>query len=118
MKTRFHRNLNATNGNAWSYVDPDTGKARQFATGVAYAVDVKQPSGKKFNECLAGGNRAVFAWFKCGDLRPDVPANVPPAARRVRFNPKRGDRFFHVDGMRVDALDVVYVLADGTCWTI
>ena len=122
----YHRNLNATKGNAWSVKNPDInqGKPQQCGWVIAENVTIKQPSGKKFDDCLAGGNRSVFAWFKTktifyceteylygcryGDARP----------KRIRFNPKAGDTCFHIDGKRVDKLSKVWCYPDGTCYGI
>ena len=114
--TTFHRNLNATNGRRWSY-KPD-GRAIQATTLHAVNVTIKQPSGKNFANCLAGGKRAVFAWFKCSHVDVDGFEQIPSNAKRVRFNPKAGDEFFHVDGERVDFLREVFCTSDGECFAI
>ena len=44
----FHRNLNATNGNAWTY--KPNGYAIQATTLVAHNVTIKQPSGKSIEQ--------------------------------------------------------------------
>ena len=116
MKATFHRNLNAKAGNAWSFVV--SGKATQAQTVYAQGVTVKQPSGKKFEQCLAGGKRGVFAYFKSEQVAPNVACEIPANAIRVRFNPKNGDRFFHVDGQRVDAMRQVWCAANGECWAV
>ena len=115
MKTTFHRNLNAKDGNMWSFnVGQGATQAREI-----YAVDVsiKQPSGKKFEQCLQGAKRAVFAWFKTSQISTTCPP-LPVNAIRIRFNPKNGDKFFHVDGKRVDHMRQVWAMNDGTCWAI
>ena len=115
MKATFHRNLNATNGNAWSFVF--NGKATQAKTIYACNVSVKQPSGKKFDAVIAGtGNRSVFAWFRSGNVSPNDATPVSADAVRIRFNPKNGDKFFHVDGKRIDSMRQVWCLEDGTCY--
>ena len=90
----FHRNLNATNGNAWTY--KPNGYAVQATTLVAHNVTIKQPSGKSFEQCLTGGNRSVFAWFKTKDITADIDNKVlinsaTREFRRIRFrgNPHR-----------------------------
>ncbi len=116
MKITIHRNLNAGD-KKWSWCKPKATRARCI---VAHNVTAKQPSGKKFQTCLAGGKRGVFAWFKTSepiellDEKPSVSSN----AVRVRFNPKAGDLFFHVDGNRVDNFQTVYFLPSGECWAI
>ena len=121
----FHRNLNATNGNAWTY--KPNGYAVQATTLVAHNVTIKQPSGKSFEQCLTGGNRSVFAWFKTKSITADCPIELPHNAKRIRFNPKRGDKCFHIacgcaDGCntrkRVDNLKTVYCLSNGECYGI
>tara|TARA_Y100000356_G_C11126390_1_gene217547 strand:+ start:219 stop:623 length:405 start_codon:yes stop_codon:yes gene_type:complete len=121
----FHRNLNATKGNAWSVKNPDInqGKPQQVGWVIAENVTIKQPSGKKFNDCLAGGNRSVFAWFKTKTISYYSPDYVrdwdyPEYPRRIRFNPKHGDAWFHIDGKRVDSLRWVCCSPDGECWGI
>ena len=121
----FHRNLNATNGNAWTY--KPNGYAVQATTLVAHNVTIKQPSGKSFEQCLNGGSRSVFAWFKTKSITADCPIELPPTAKRIRFNPKRGDKCFHIacgcaDGCntrkRIDNLKTVYCLSNGECYGI
>ena len=115
MKATFHRNLNATNGNAWSFVF--NGKATQAKTIYACNVTAKQPSGKKYDAVIAGtGNRSVFAWFRSGNVSPNDSTPVSPDAVRIRFNPKNGDKFFHVDGKRIDSMRQVWCLENGTCY--
>ena len=136
MQTTFHRNLNAK-GKAWSYVK--NGKATQAKSIFAQFVTVKQPSGKKFEQCLAGGKRGVFAWFKSDEVWADgqrvghepkhnfqrVAAQVwgnytpeiPDHAVRIRFNPKNGQKFFQTeDGQRVDKMTHVWCTESGECY--
>ena len=114
-KFSFHRNLNATNGNKWSY-KTNGGSTTQARTLVANDVTIKQPSGKAFKQCLQGGHRAVFAWFKTTSLEVNVPCDIPHHARRVRFNPKRGDKCFMMDGQRVDFLARAWMTESGECY--
>ena len=119
MKT-FHRNLNGKDGAAWSIVAPsEDGKRKASAVATCYAetVKVKQPSGVKFERCLAGAKRAVFAWFKAAEVEQLTPP-LASDAQRVRFNPKAGDTFFHIDGQRVDSLSQVWCLENGECWAV
>ena len=85
-------------------------------------VTVKQPSGKKFLACVdEGKKRAVFTWFKSENLvqlDSSESTQIPANAVRVRFNPRNGDRFFHVDGRRIDAMKTVYLLSTGECFAI
>ena len=117
----FHRNLNATHGRSWTY--KPNGYSVQATTLVAHNVTIKQPSGKSFEQCLTGGNRSVFAWFKTTDITADIDNKVlinsaTNEFRRIRFNPKNGDMFFHINGKRVDNLKTVYCLSDGRCYGI
>ena len=117
----FHRNLNATNGNAWTFIQDGT--TTQCITLVAHNVTIKQPSGKKFLHCLNGGKRGVFAWFKTTDITADIPNDTlinsaTSEFKQIRFNPKNGQRFFTIDGQRVDNLKTVYCLSDGRCFGI
>ena len=116
----FHRNLNATHGRAWTY--KPNGYAVQATTLVAHNVTIKQPSGQSFEQCLTGGSRSVFAWFKTKDITADIDNEVLTVATRfllrIRFNPKNGDMFFHINGKRIDNLKTVYCLSDGRCYGI
>jgi len=117
----FHRNLNATHGRSWTY--KPNGYAVQATTLVAHNVTIKQPSGKSFENCIKGGNRSVFAWFKTTDITADIDNKVlinsaTNEFRRIRFNPKNGDMFFHINGKRVDNLKTVYCLSNGECYGI
>ena len=60
---KLYRNLNATGPDEWS-IQLNSQPVNRATCIYAENVTIKQPSGKKFNKCLAGGNRAVFAWFK------------------------------------------------------
>ena len=118
MQITWHRNLNAKHGNAWSY---NVGNgATQAQIVYSQNTTAKQPSGKKFDACLLGGKRGVFAWFKCASVlvnesAPPLPAN----AVQIRFNPQAGQKYFQTnDGVRVDFMRESWGMADGTCWAI
>ena len=117
MKYSFHRNLNATNGRKWSF-KVNSGKTTQALFIHAKNVSIKQPSGKKFEECLAGGNRSVFAWFKTNEIIVDKPVSIPAHAKRVNFNPKKGQSFFSIDNEKVDFLSEVFCDGNGNCWAV
>tara|TARA_R110002012_G_scaffold10074_1_gene46840 strand:+ start:127 stop:480 length:354 start_codon:yes stop_codon:yes gene_type:complete len=117
MNYSFHRNLNATGGNRWSF-RVNSGKCSQARTLYAENVTIKQPSGKAFEQCLQGGNRSVFAWFKTSALTVNCPVEIPAHAKRVRFNPKRGERFFSMNGQRIDFLSRAWLTSDGECFAI
>ena len=105
--------------NRWSYKLNKPGETVSYAvTLTARNVTIKQPSGKAFNECLQGGYRAVFAWFKADNLQVNPELSIPSEARRIRFNPKRGERFFTIDGIKVDFLRQAWLDADGNAWGI
>ena len=95
-KTQFHRNLNS---GAWSYIPPKS-KTSSCTNACLLDVDFRHPStgNKAFVKCLAGGSRSVFAWFKAQSVMCGIcdESLVPETAERIYFNPKKGDRFFHV----------------------
>ena len=118
-----HRNLNAkSDRETWSYYDKSILPLRtQPASAlILQDVTVKQPSGKKFLACVdEGKKRSVFTWFRAESLEildssDSLP--IPANAVRVRFNPRNGDRFFHANGERVDAMRTVYLLSTGECY--
>ena len=119
-----HRNLNAkSDRETWSFYDRSIKPLRtQPASAlVLQNVTIKQPSGKKFEATMRGEKRAVFTWFRAESLETRknyqlIP--IPDDAVRIRFNPRNGDRFFHVDGKRVDAMRTVYLLSTGECFAI
>jgi hypothetical protein len=43
---------------------------------------------------------------------------MPEHAKRVRFNPKNGEKHFHINGERVDAMHHVWCTANGECFAI
>ena len=124
-----HRNLNPcrkhAGGCAWSVKATSSAPVSHADCVVAHGITAKQPSGKKFEACHAGtGNRAVFAYFKAESVEvldcAEMPGNVAEylaGAQRVRFNPKT-DRFFHVDGRRIDSLAHAVFLPSGECWGV
>ena len=117
---RWHRNLNAKPPYAWSYSwmgEP----MRQAKWIYSQNVTIKQPSGNSFEQCLAGGKRAVFAWFKCEWVLTDEDVAVPNFDKltRVRFNPKQGDENFYTSlHGKVDKLTEAYGTPDGECWAV
>ena len=119
----IYRNLNAqkTTSNRWSY-RPKGEKTKHASRLIASHVTIKQPSGKGFEECLQGGHRAIFAWFKSDDVCLDMDDGmfeIPFDAVRIYFNPRKGDRFFHTaDGSRVDFLLRAYFSESGDCYGI
>ena len=117
MNYSFHRNLNATKGRKWSF-KVNSGKTTQALFIHAKNVSIKQPSGKKFEQCLAGGKRSVFAWFKTEEISIDCPVAIPAHAKRVNFNPKEGACFFSIAGEKVDFLKEVFCDEKGKCWAV
>ena len=114
---KLYRNLNATGLNKWS-IQLNSQPVNRATCIYAENVTIKQPSGKKFNQCLAGGNRAVFAWFKSDNAITDNIPDLPANAVRINFNPKNGDQWFHVAGVKVDFIKQCYLLNDGTAWGV
>ena len=120
-----HRNLNAKSSNAtWSFYDRSIlpHRVQPASALILQNVTVKQPSGKKFLACVdEGKKRSVFTWFKSESLEVLESSDclpIPANAVRVRFNPRNGDRFFHANGERVDAMQTVYLLSTGECFAI
>ena len=119
-----HRNLNARDSHStWSFYDRSILPHRVTpASGlILQNVTVKQPSGRKFEATMRGEKRAVFTWFKSESLEVLESSDslpIPANAVRVRFNPRNGDRFFHVDGQRIDAMKTVFLLSTGECFAI
>ena len=120
-----HRNLNAKDSSStWSFYNRSIlpHRVESASAIIMQNVTVKQPSGKKFLDCVDNGKkRAVFTWFKSENLvqlDSSESTQIPANAVRVRFNPRNGDRFFHVDGRRVDAMKTVYLLPTGECFAI
>jgi hypothetical protein len=118
-----HRNLNAKSDlETWSFYDLSIKPKRtQPASAlILQNVTIKQPSGKKFLACVdEGKKRSVFTWFRAESLETRKKyqlVTIPEDAARVRFNPRNGDRFFHVDGRRIDAMKTVYLLSTGECF--
>ena len=137
---RAHRNLHSlkpgSKANPWSYYGHGAKRVMGAHNMVLFDVVPKQPSGKAFDECLAGtGYRAVFAWLKCeraeidslrvweweanleegGSDNPRFDLHGKPI-KRLRFNPKNGDKFFHVDGKRFDGAETVWLLSNGEAY--
>ena len=118
-----HRNLNAkSDRETWSFYDLSIKPKRTQPASVLILqnVTVKQPSGSKFLACVdEGKKRSVFTWFKSESLEVLESSDclqIPEDAVRVRFNPRNGDRFFHANGERVDAMRTVYLLSTGECF--
>lgn len=123
---RAHRNLHSLKPGSkalpWSYYDHGAKHVSGAHSMVLFDVVPKQPSGKAFDECLAGtGYRAVFAWFKAEGAEIDSISNpewqmLGKKIVRLRFNPKNGDKFFHVDGKRFDGASTVWLMSNGEAY--
>ena len=120
-----HRNLNAkSDRETWSFYDRSIlpHRVQPASALILQNVTVKQPSGKKFLACVdEGKKRSVFTWFRAESLETRKKyqlVTIPANAVRVRFNPRNGDRFFHANGERVDAMRTVYLLSTGECYAI
>tara|TARA_R110000751_G_scaffold270640_1_gene370426 strand:- start:252 stop:635 length:384 start_codon:yes stop_codon:yes gene_type:complete len=114
---KLYRNLNAKGSDRWS-LKLGTQPVDHAECIYAENVTIKQPSGQGFTKCLAGGHRAVFAWFKSDNAITDNIPALPANAVRINFNPKNGDQWFHVNGVKVDTLKQCYLLNDGTAWGV
>tara|TARA_R100001594_G_scaffold6095_2_gene17877 strand:- start:4262 stop:4615 length:354 start_codon:yes stop_codon:yes gene_type:complete len=114
---KFYRNLNAKGGDMWS-IQLNGEPVNRAICIYAENVSIKQPSGKKFEQCLAGAKRAVFAWFKAENATVNNIPALPAEAVRINFNPKNNDKYFHVAGVKVDFLKQCYLLDDGTAWGV
>ena len=116
---KFYRNLNAqkTSNNKWSLYT--NGSAFEHAISIySTNVTIKQPSGKAFLNCLNGGGRSVFALFKSNNINTDKLPPIPKNAKRINFNPKSGDKYFHILGERVDFIKEVWLTKEGECYGI
>ena len=118
-----HRNLNSIRNpdryDAWTWYDgariSDNRRTSQCLT--LTGCTFKHPSGKKAEACIErGAKRGVFAWLTASTITPGVPLELPADAVRVHLNPTKGDRWFHVDGKRIDTARTVYLLANGEAW--
>jgi hypothetical protein len=126
MATRAtaHRNLNSIKHpekhDPWTWYAGSrvSGNRRTAQSLTLRGCTFKHPSGKKAELTWAGGKRSVYAWTSADSITPGVPTELPPDAVRVRLNPTRGDRHFHVAGRRIDSARVVYLLGDGTAWAV
>ena len=90
-------------------------------TLTARNVTIKHGAGQVFEDCIHkrnGGYRAVFAWFHSDNLKVNPELSIPAEARRIRVNPKRGERFFTIDGEKIDFLRQAWLDADGNAWGI
>lgn len=113
---KFYRNLNI---GGWSYKD---GKAPvdHCNDAILYNVKFKQPSGQAFEDCINGGHRAVFAWFKGQEIwldSNDLDNVSIDGLSQLFFNPKKGDTFFHIrrngKKVRVDSTPKAVFFKDG-----
>ena len=120
-----HRNLNSIRNprryDPWTWYDgARTSENRRTAQSLTLqGVTFKHPSGKKAEACIRhGAKRGVFAWTTGRTCKPGVPEVLPTEAVRVRLNPTLGDRYFNVEGSRIDSATVLYLLSDGTAWAV
>ena len=120
-KYKFYRNLKPHMlPNRWSYKANKKGETVSYAiTLTARNVTIKHGAGQVFEECINNqGYRAVFAWFKANNVQVNPELSIPSEARRIHFNPKRGERFFTIDGEKIDFLSQAWLDADGNAWGI
>ena len=119
-----HRNLNSIRNpdryDPWTWYNGSrTSENRRTAQSLTLrGVIFKHPSGKKAEITFSGGRRSVYAWSSGDACTPGVPDTLPAEAVRVRLNPTHGDRYFHVNGERINSARTLYLLSDGTCWAV
>ena len=119
-----HRNLNSIKNpdryDPWTWYDGArvSGNRRTAQSLTLRGCTFKHPSGKKAELTWAGGKRSVYAWTSADSITPGVPSELPTGAVRVRLNPTKGDRHFHVAGRRIDEAHTTYLLPNGEAWVI
>ena len=104
---RVHRNLNRA---CWSVTRPGARVAHVEAIQLEGATFVVQPGGRA--RVLRTGVRAVHAYAKGMEAHP---ADIPPGAVRVTYNPFRAPTFTTETGSPVVRADRVLFLPDGRC---
>ena len=116
---KIYRNLNIgkKSNNRWSISKKDN-RVKHAISIYSTNVTIKQPSGKAFLNCLNGGGRSVFAWFKSNNINTDKLQPIPKNAKRINFNPKSGDKYFHILGEQVDFIKEVWLTKEGECYGI
>jgi hypothetical protein len=118
MTYKCYRNLDPKYPEAWS-VEASGNKPVRVACLVAYDITEGGLTSVQFERCVAGkGPRKVFAWYRAQRIRISAVDSVSTASmRRVFFNPKTGDRFFHTaDGARVHSAPRAVFTADGAMY--
>ena len=126
-RLRAHRNLHSlkpgSSAKPWSFKMKGETKTNGADSLVLHNCEMKQPSGKAFENALAGGHRSVFAWIWGDTEGPDyTDTELLILVEELRFNVKKGDSFFHVvrDGekVRVDAAATVWLQENGNAFVI
>jgi len=126
-RLRAHRNLHSlkpgSSAKPWSFKMKGETKTNGADSLVLHNCEMKQPSGKAFENALAGGHRAVFAWIWGDTEGPEyTDTELLIYVEKLRFNVKKGDSFFHVvrDGekVRVDAARTVWLQVTGNAFVI
>ena len=115
MRRRFHKNLHKGQWTMSGTGCPATHLDAVYLRDVA--CKQPNPANKKVITVRNGGKRSVHCWIWSSDWTTDMPP-MPAHAKRVLYNPKRGDKFFHIEGKQVDELSQVWLRADGTCWAV
>ena len=112
-----HRNLNAKDQDSlWSYYPKGAKRVAHTGQLTAYGVSFKQPSGKKFEQTLLGGKRAVFAWIRAESFTL-APSAIPSNWEELRFNPKRGHQYFQDSaGRKIDFASAVMLANNGRAY--
>ena len=118
----LYRNLNCkkSSGNRWSI--RRNGKVEGHIQSIV-AFDVTcnvRSETKKFQDCLAGGKRSVFAWFETDRVTfKNETVAIPEDAKPIRFNPReRGETYFMCDGRKVTHFKKVWLTATGEAFGI
>ena len=117
---KLYRNLNCKGSDRWSH---KVGKEKVSHVQSIVAFDVTcnvRSETKAFKECLAGGHRAVFAWFETDRVTfKNEAVVIPEDARPIRFNPReRGETHFMCDGRKVTHFKKVWLTSTGEAFGI
>jgi len=115
QRGKFYKNLNR---DRWSFYPTSTPPVQHCKQAELSGVTCKQPTSQAFWDChLNSKPRNVFCWMVARTWAVDEPFKIPPEAQRIRFNPHR-DKFFNVNGVRVDRLEKVWLTSTGECWGV
>ncbi len=114
FKAKCHFNLQTR---LWSVTPKSTNKVQSAVTVHCVGIRFKQPSGKQFEACLAGGKRKVFAYIHSESTTIDAPQPDLSGWQQVFFNPRKGHRYFQLsDGTRIDTATEAYFTDTAEMW--